>query len=1000
MPNMLDDIFTASAQLKQNLSDWFGISARSYCRLYTTDVEGVIVADDASMVSLIEIQGSLKLIGTEEFEDVATRLHTCLQTPLNACGHALQFVYCYDPTTAGAQIKRHFAPLKQTADTLRLDIHHVLDDWRDTLTHYCSDERLFLAVWTRPTTMTQAEYKSARKELKQLKGPSVSSDAQSLTVTIERMRDIHLASVKDIQAAFGALNFRTAFLDSHTAIREIRACLVPRHTAPDWRPRLLGDPLPLRRPDPGMNDMSHIMPPTVATQLWPTGATIHADKYIQVDDLIFAPVVMQLPPQTMTPFNALFRNLSGEGIPWRMSVLLTGDGMRGSMLKSTISSILSFTSLNNRLFNRAFDQLKEAQLRGECSVGFQVTLCTWVEANTPAAQKMLAQRSARLRTAVQSWGSCDTTDLIGDPLLGLSATLPGYMPTSPAPAAIAPLTDAVRLLPLMRPTSPWTATDLPLRTPDGRYMPVGLFTSLQASWNEICFAGMGAGKSFFLNTLNMFFCLRPGQVRLPWLTIIDIGSSCSGVITLIRAALPDDQKHLAVFALLSNTADSSINPFDTPLGCHMPLTNHNDFLINLLALLCTPLDEKAPMDGVTGLLREAITYTYKNLSPKGGAAKKYDPHIEPEIHARLAQAGYALDVKTTWWEVTEFLYEMGHIALAVKAQRHAMPLLPDIAVTCNNQLLADQYRKITNTGGENIPDACNRHLTDATRDYPLLANPTKFDLGAAQIVGLDLQKVTPSGGPQAERQAGIMYMIARYVGAAHFFLSQRDLAQVPEKYREYHRPRFESLASDPKRLCFDEFHRASCANMSNPLTKQIISDLTTASREARKQNLSIGLYSQALDDFPSAIVDLATNIYVLGAGSAQAAEDIAKRFGLNNAAKNAIRRISKPTRAGANFIALFTTTFGESTQYLTNCAGPLAKWAFSTTAEDMQVRNRLYDILGCKKTLITLTKSYPDGSIKPEIERRQITRETVAGEDAADIVQEIIEELLIEAKSV
>lgn len=1000
MPNILDTIFTSSVLLQQNIQDWFGSSACGHCRLYTTDADGILVADDASMVSLLELHGTLQMLGDEEFEEIADKLVASLKTPLTSGGHVLQIVYSNVPSESQNHIQQQFAPLQQTAETLHLDLKPVLDDWKNTLASYCASEKTLIAIWTRPSIMSSAEVKNARKELRKQKVPSVTSnEAQALNITIERMRDLHMATVKDIKTNFDSMGYRISSLGSHTALREIRKCIVPHYTSDDWRPCLLGDPLPLRKPEPGKfsADMSHVLPPPLSRQLWPTKAVIQEARYVEAGDLIFAPFVVRLPPQTIMPFNALFRSLMGEGIPWRGSILLTGDGMQGSAIKSVVSAILSFTSTSNRAFNKSLDDLKSAQLNGECNIGFQMAFCTWVDRSKADALKILAQRAARLRTAVQSWGSCDTTDLIGDPLLGLAATLPAYMPSSPAPTAIAPLTDAVRMLPLARPTSPWEQTDLPLRTPDGRYMPVGLFSSIMASWNEICFAGMGAGKSFFLNTLNFFFCLRPGQVRLPWLTVIDIGISCSGVITLIKAALPQELKHLAEFAQLRNTADSAINPFDTPLGCTIPLPPHQDFLINLLALLCTPLNTTAPMDGVTGMLREAITTAYKAHGPKGSNPKKYDPHIEPSLQVELDSLNIECDAQTTWWEITEIFFDAGKIALAVKAQRHAVPVIADIAVACNNALIADQYRKIVTQGGETVPDACSRYLTDATRDFPILANPTRFDLGAAQIVGLDLAKVTPRGGPQAERQAGIMYMMARYVGAAHFFYTLNDLGLIPEKYRDYHKPRFENLLSDPKRLCYDEFHRASCADLSNPLTRQIIADLTTATRESRKQNLSIGLYSQSLNDFPKELVDLATSVYVLGAGSAQSAEDIARRFGLNNAAKYTIRRITKPTKAGANFIALYRTAYGESIQYLTNCAGAYAKWAFSTTAEDMKIRNKLYEALGCQRALALLLQEYPDGSIKPEIERRQTKREIFQGEAGIDITDEIFEELLKKA---
>ena len=257
--------------------------------------------------------------------------------------------------------------------------------------------------------------------------------------------------------------------------------------------------------------------------------------------------------------------------------------------------------------------------------------------------------------------------------------------------------------------------------------------------------------------------------------------------------------------------------------------------------------------------------------------------------------------------------------------------------------------------------------------------------------------MTPRGGPAAERQSGIMYMLARFVGAARFFNTVADLGRIPPLYRSYHRPVFEEMAAAPKRLCYDELHRASCADLNNPLSRQIISDLTTASRESRKQNLSIGLYSQSLDDFPSVLVDLATSVYALGAGNAREAGEIAERFGFSRAAGEALRRITRPTSAGADFVALFRTVDGESVQYLTNTAGAYAKWAFSTTAEDMRVRNRLYDELGCEKALGLLRERYPDGTVRDEIERRRQKIAAAGGAESADIAGAIIEELLAES---
>ena len=997
----LDGFFAALDSLGRSLQDFCNVTPTSLCRLHTCEDRDILVADTAAMVSLIELAGSLRLTGSEEYEEVCQVLCSCLRTPLSREGHALQVVFCCDPERAHRDIVRAMAPLHVTARHLELDLERVLDDWEEDLSRYCASERTLLAFWTKPSILSRAEYTKALAENRRLRQPLAKSrEAQGLHVAIARMRDVHRSQVRDLVDKLGSVRLRARVLEAHEAVAALRLLNAPKSTAPTWRPCLPGDPLPLRVPLPGSrrNEATSYLPPTIARQVWPCEARVHEGRLVEVDGFLYAPLYLSLPPQTLLPFASLFRSLLNEGLPWRASILLSGDGMKGQALKSVAASILSFASPVNRMLQQSFQSLQNLVLQGETTVGLQMSLVTWVNLDEcesrVQARRTVSQRAARLASAVQSWGACDTSAQCGDALELYAATLPAMAPSQPVPKAIAPLSDAVRLLPLFRPCSPWTATEVPLRTSDGKFMPMSLFHSSMASWNEICFAGMGAGKSFFLNTLNFFFVLRPGQTRLPWLTVIDIGPSCAGVIELIRAALPRHKRHLAVFTRLRNVREAAINPFDTPLGCDAPLPNHAGFLVNLLALLCTPLNETAPADGVTDMLREALDAVYRKLAPQGARPRRFDPFLEPGLTRWLDEHHIRHDAVTTWWDIVAELFRAGNIPLAVQAQRHAVPLLTDVLVELNDPLIRDRFRTITLHGSaESVPEACVRHLTTALREYPILAAPTRFALGAAQIVGLDLSEVTPRGGAAAERQSGIMYLLARFVGAAHFFNSVADLDHVPPLYRPYHRPRFENLVADPKRLCYDEFHRASCADLNNPLSRQILADLTTASREARKQNLSIGLYSQQLGDFPSVLVDLATSIYVLGSGTAQEARDIAARFGLNQAALHALRHITRPTRAGAGLIALFRTSSGESIHYLTCTVGAYARWAFSTTAEDMRVRSRLYASLGCARALEVLRRAYPDGSIKDELERRREALEARPGEAPVDILEQIVAEL-------
>ncbi len=66
-----------------------------------------------------------------------------------------------------------------------------------------------------------------------------------------------------------------------------------------------------------------------------------------------------------------------------------------------------------------------------------------------------------------------------------------------------------------------------------------------------------------------------------------------------------------------------------------------------------------------------------------------------------------------------------------------------------------------------------------------------------------------------------------------------------------------------------------------------------------------------------------------------------------------------PREGGATFLAQFSTKSGSNTQLLTSTLGPVELWAFSTTAEDARVRNRLYQIMKPAEARRVLAALFP-----------------------------------------
>ena len=220
-----------------------------------------------------------------------------------------------------------------------------------------------------------------------------------------------------------------------------------------------------------------------------------------------------------------------------------------------------------------------------------------------------------------------------------------------------------------------------------------------------------------------------------------------------------------------------------------------------------------------------------------------------------------------------------------------------------------------------------------------------------------------------------------------------DVQLMPERYQDYHVRRIEAIREDPKRLCYDEAHRVT-NNVS--VAGQLQADMTTMARESRKWNLSIGLYTQSIDDIPKIITDeLATTVVILGSGTEKSIDNLVDRFGLNGACRHALSRLGKPGRAGSNLIALFRTGSGMSQLVLSLTIGPQSLWAFSTTTEDVAIRNNLYQRLGPSETLRRLAARFPGGSAKAEVERRRrnVEDQSDADEEVVNVLLEIANEI-------
>ncbi len=994
MFNIFKSIFSGFESFFTWMSTAMKQTTMAYCDIQTADSENVLVAHDGSLLSVIRISGVKALVGRDEFNRIQEGLQHSLQTIMSQSGHTIQVYFSYNKDEVSEEIHDILKPSAETAARLGLSLEDLFSEREDFLAHYCAHEEVYMVLWTRLNSLTGEQLKRAKRDktkaIKKGKVPPFHR-TQNVLAAVPDLRESHDSFVRSVESDLANWGIVAELLEVHDAISAMRRSADPEFTDRTWRPALPGDPIRPKVFENSKGDISDLLWPSLAQQILPRDGENLNLRTARIGDRIYATVFIDLFPKEIQMFVRLFARTLQTQIPWRMSFLMDSNGLGAAQVRSTLASVLTFTSSQNRLIADSLKHLSHINLNtDDAVVKLRVSAATWAPEGDI---RLLRARVSMLAKAIEGWGSCDVSEVSGDAYQGVVSSMLGVAGTSVAQPSIAPLSDVLYMLPLFRPASPWQHGAILFRSPDGKPWPYHPGSRQQTTWIDLFYARPGSGKSVLSNAINLAVCLSSGIQRLPRISIIDIGPSSSGLIALLKDALPSDKKHLVAHHRLRMRTDYAINPFDTQLGCRYPTPQERGFLVNFLTLLATPVGSEKAYDGISDMSGLVVDELYKSLADDGNP-NTYTQGAEDIVDGILDEIGFVSDSATTWWEVTDALFMAGFSHEATLAQRHAMPVLADVAAICRLPAIQDLYGKITAPTGEELIQAFSRMISSAVREYPIIAQVTRFDLGEARVVALDLDEVAKSGGDTANRQTAVMYMLARYVLARHYYLSEDSVTDMPEAYRKYHQARILEIREDPKRIVFDEFHRTAKAKA---VRDQVIQDM----REGRKWKVQIALLSQSLDDFDEVMVEFATSIFIMEAGPEQAVRKTAKIFGLSPTATAALKnRVHGPREGGATFLAQFATKDGMHTQLLTATLGPIELWALSTTAEDVNIRNQLYQRTGPRAARRILAKRFPAGTATKVLEDRYAEYKEEAGfiddDTRSSIVQSLIAELIEE----
>jgi len=938
------------------------------CKLRAPVDNHTWVTTQDDLLSVIVLKGARKMMGDREFELATSRLNEKLSVYMKVGTgrqHQFGFAFVSDPESSLPTIRELMTPSLNTARRYGGEgVERLFEDMAQSVALHTTDEFALLLVMTCARGLTPDEQKRMLKWKmerypklsKEVGGKIDDSFSQSPRIGSPLLYPRHQGLLenllKDISNESVGINILADLCTTHQSAAYIRKFFDKSGFSLKWKPRLLGD---AHQPAPAVRkgDASHLFPIQVGRQI----ITEPINEHFGDAEMVFyngtwmVPLVMDIPPEAAeTDSFASLADRIGRRIPWSVNFEFIPNGLDQRKVDQLFASFFGAFGDHNKAVKSAVDYLKASKAQGEYIVALRATFMTWAK-----TQEEATNRLSFLKLAVQGWGSSVVSNETGAPAITVMSGAPGFAKRSYAPYMPGPISSFTRMMPFTRPTSVWPKGAMMLRTKEGKPFLYELGTPLQLFWGMVIFAPTGGGKSFLMNTINRSILFGAGVTELPYIVLIDVGMSGTGVINLAKAYLPKELADQCISIRIRNSREYCINPFDTMLGCEEPTPNEKDFMVAVLAAVCANLGDEG--DKFLSMVIDAAFLRYGRGRPD---AKRYQRTMEPEIARAVDELGIEVDAKTSFWEIEDALFDRGEIALASKAHRYVVPVLSDLIEVAREPGIANIWSTAKTPSGESIIEVFSRSMISAAGDYELISRETQYDIGNARIVMVDLEEVVGSSkSEEGRKRSALMYLFARQLGAKNFFVKWDEVRSVvPKKYMDFHQRRVNSLFESLKVLEYDEAHNAAGVPA---LQRLIQKDL----REGRKYKTVTIMASQMIDDFPKVAVENSYTYFILGSGSTEAVRGpggLGDRFGLSETEMNCIERdLTGPTSEGAPLFAMFKTTRGVISQLLYNTVSSIEAWAYTTTVDDVRVRDIIYKRIGVRQTLEFLAEKHPRG---------------------------------------
>ena len=958
----------------------------------------IMVTQSGDYLTVYEIAGSFRESddklppGHEDaWQGRLQRMSVALTEHYRRAGHRISVVHECDPAGGKAEIGRLLTPQYRSIKRTGLDLKYLLDEQVEKLAPWVNRERTWLVCYTGRGVLAGHELRDENVRLGELvkASPSAAFGQNPLLAELTGLKIRHDAFLTQVERALGDSGKGVLLrrINAHEAGRVLRAQTDPAGTGEGWHPLLPDDPVMPRGVRQG-EDVTALLAPWLNFQVMGAGVDEIRNNLLRINGVWHGTLAVNLGPQNPQSFSRL-RELIPRSVPFRIRQDLMPGGMRRLGGKQGVLSFTEWVPGLKPIF-RSVSLLAEREQQEPVCV-MTITAATWGD-----SPETVIRNLTLLQQALTSWGVCGVTQTFGDPVKAWVATLTASSVASGPCLMYPPLSEALNLMPLTRPTTAWSEDGNALYvTPDGKLMPVDLAPSNQTKKTNIVAGESGGGKSVFINRQPIIQAMS-AQQQLSFYAGIDKGFSSQGMVSILRGALSPERQDEVLSIVLRNDPNYCRNLFDIQLGLTMPLSYEAEFIVNTLMALCIDPGIGLPPNArdTPGILRRLVSDAFKSCRED---PRRYEPGLVPEVDAALEMSGVwekhpdARD-SAKWYEVRDLLQDAGCTDAAQRAQFQAVPELADMASLLGSEDFKSNYGTIERDGSrEQLITYLARCLRDACGQYRMFAGRTRFMISPkARVITVDIQYVAGDKSPAGYLQTGIMYLFAGHISGGDFVLPQYQtelFTMLHDRWHALHAARIEQLDQEVKTKQYDELHNAKGVPFIFPM-------LETADREQRKFGVRTVLSSQYFRDMPEALRQSANSVYMVGVDPEDRAL-LKERFKVPDATFDRFERMGSGPAAdgsGVPFLGIFRIKGGSTIAHIMkNTVGPQELWGHSTTPVDMSLRKMLEKDVGDATARRILGRFFPGGTAEKVIEHRRRT----AGEERGDnVVRTLASELI------